>query len=458
MFYFQCHDRIRKATGWSSTDCLDVLLHLIVARTQHKARLDLPVRTLPEGLLAALEDDLAALPAGDRYGDALLAVLDPGVRRSLGAFHTPDDVAQRIVAAAGLTSADVVLDPACGTGALLSAAAPSGAKLVGLDADPRTAALAGLNLPEATITHADALAAPLPAASVILTNPPFGRGREGRFVHRCLAALPRGGRLWAVLPRGLLTNRRSGDFLNDLDAEVLDRIELPSETFAASGTRIATVILGLKAGSSTETAANFAETAANFAEAPSDAALTPLSALCTTLRTGHTPSGAVYTEDGPFLLKVGNLTGRGIDWTPRGRNHVSAAWASRPKRVAVRRLDIALTAAGHRPKYAGLKVDLVVDLPSSGAVASGEVMILRPRPERIRPSRLWLWLRSPAGYAALQSVVRGQTAHLYGDDVGALQVDLDALVREIPDSLCDKAEELARDSAALAVRWTALPK
>ncbi len=50
-------------------------------------------------------------------------------------------------------------------------------------------------------------------------------------------------------------------------------------------------------------------------------------------------------------------------------------------------------------------------------------------------------------------MVRGQTAHLYGDDVAAIAVDHEAMTQEFPDSLCAEAEVLMADSAALAERW-----
>ena len=424
-------------------DCLDVLLHRIAAKLDPHAPLSLPARPLPEGLGAALDDDLAALPPGDAYGDALLAVLEPALRRSLGAFHTPPDVAARLAEAAEPTDADTVLDPACGTGALLAAAADKAgaASLIGLEADPRSAALAALNLPAAAIHHVDALTAPWPTASVIVTNPPFGRGREAEFVRRCVQALPVGGRLWAIVPRGLLTNRRASGFLADLPVEELDRIDLPPETFADAGTRIATVIVGLR------------RTERPVADAPGPYAGGPtLGDLCTFIGVGHTPGPKVYAEDGVFLLKVGNLTGRGVDWRTRGRNHVDPAWAARPKRAPIRTGDVVLTAAGHQAKYVGLKVDLVHAPPPEAAVASGEVMVLRADPTRLRPARLWLWLRSPAGYAALQSVVRGQTAHLYADDVAALPLGPATLTQEFPGSMCDEAEALIADSATLSTR------
>jgi Methyltransferase small domain len=79
----------------------------------------------------------------------------------------------------------VVLDPACGAGALLAAAEGLarrvGARLAlrGLDVAPLAAEAAGARLrllaADAQVKAADALAAPWPAADLVLANPPFLR-------------------------------------------------------------------------------------------------------------------------------------------------------------------------------------------------------------------------------------------------------------------------------------------
>ena len=138
---------------------------------------------------------------------------------------------------------------------------------------------------------------------------------------------------------------------------------------------------------------------------------------------GKNPSRAQYTPDGPWLLKVGDLAGSVVPWRTRPNNRVSEAWFKKQSRVHLRVGDICLTAAGHRPKYVGLKVDLVDHVPPEGAAPSGEVMAIRLRPEtRIEPEQLLFFLRSGRGYRSIQDLVRGSSGHLYADDLSRMRL------------------------------------
>ncbi len=164
------------------------------------------------GLAAGSERDAAA---GRLDGALLEAILRPGARRRTRAVFTPPREA-RLLAAFGLAQAArrrggsapagavaillsgarddalaraldgaVVLDPACGGGALLAAAEALargvGARLAlaGLDVAPLAAQAARERLrllgADAGVRCADALAAPWPAADLVLANPPFLR-------------------------------------------------------------------------------------------------------------------------------------------------------------------------------------------------------------------------------------------------------------------------------------------
>jgi SAM-dependent methyltransferase len=108
------------------------------------------------------------------------AVVAPD-RRRLGAHHTPPPVARRLVEIAleGITAGATVLDPACGGGTFLVAAAQHrpDVRLRGIDLDPLAvattrAALRSVGVVEARIDRGDGLAAPW-AADVVIGNPPF---------------------------------------------------------------------------------------------------------------------------------------------------------------------------------------------------------------------------------------------------------------------------------------------
>lgn len=189
----------------------------------------------------------------------------------------------------------------------------------------------------------------------------------------------------------------------------------------------------------------------------------PLSDLALAIFTGRTPGRAAYVkgEVNPAssyrMLKVGDLTGSGIDWSPGERSH-----ASFPRTVTTKLLalgDIALTAAAHHPRYIGAKVDIVDVVPArygERVMPCAEVMVIRPDPIKVNPVALLLWLRSDEGRAAMQACVTGQTAHLYPDEVAQIvvpQTILDADHSHAID-LLHESLRLRRDSevAAAAAR------
>ena len=162
------------------------------------ARIHLSDRTLLDlqHLLSAVR--LSELPL-DVCSTALRTFLSSGVRKGLGIFLTPEDVARAMVEVVAPDASDVVLDPACGSGTfLLETASFLSARrsretpltVYGVDKNPRMLLLADLNLGyrPGLLFHracADSLRvlgqseAPLlglqpNSVDVILTNPPFG--------------------------------------------------------------------------------------------------------------------------------------------------------------------------------------------------------------------------------------------------------------------------------------------
>ena len=167
-------------------------------------------------------------------------------RKVLGAWYTPpalvalvlDQVLEPVLAATASPDRLRILDPACGDGRFLVAAAeriqarfgfvPPGC-LHGIDIDPGAAAAARTALPLAEVRCGDALSGVLaPHFDVVVGNPPFlnqlaratnrgGRSRWGGgpyadaaavFLARALeAARPDGGRVGLVLPLSVLSTR-----------------------------------------------------------------------------------------------------------------------------------------------------------------------------------------------------------------------------------------------------------
>ena len=148
--------------------------------------------------------------------------------------------------------------------------------------------------------------------------------------------------------------------------------------------------------------------------------------ICSAIGTGKTGSRNDYVPEGLHLVKVGNLTGRGIEWGCVERQFVPTNWTRRfpDARLAVN--DILFTASAHGPKWIGLKVDIFAGMPrrfGTRAAFCGELMRLRVDPlAGLDPWFVLLFLRSPAGYAEIQRCIRGQSGHVYREQVAQVQI------------------------------------
>lgn len=227
-----------------------------VAR-RHRALEVAPVRDAPDELLARVDELLAGALADEATLDAVFESLVPRVAKSdKGQFFTPRHVVDFVVRTLAPARGEVVVDPACGSGAFLShARAFAGARTFGCDVDARAVRVARLlalaaSADPATIHRGDGLrGARLPPADVVATNPPFaGRApadgfeaaelvrtpeRDVLFLERAIGLLRPGGRLGIVLPY----NKASGGSFAAVRrwlvarARVLAVVGLPRETF-----------------------------------------------------------------------------------------------------------------------------------------------------------------------------------------------------------------------------------
>lgn len=319
---------------------------------------------------------------------------------------------------------------------------------------------------------------------------------EWLFVEQCLRWLKPGGTLAIVLPKSVITNPSSS-----FEREAIGNlgylraiITLPPETFSMTGTQTNAIVaifdkyhsisdrkqrhsvtvaalsnVGYDSTGRPRTGSQLHDLAAHMRhvkispvdyisvipDVPASTSLSVLTAasaskrrenggirlgdLTERLATGRTPPRVAYSDSGGlFLVKVGNLTGTGINWIARSRNYIDT------KSVAGRRFksdrllkagDIVLTSSAHSPVYIAKKVDIVTDIPSwVGGAASlvGEVMLVRVNPNKISPFVLLGFLRQPAVNREIQGMIRGQTAHLYPADLAELRV---------PEKLLDPSSE-----------------
>ena len=282
-----------------------------------------------------------------------------------------------------------------------------------------------------------------------------------------------GGVLGAVLPQSVLTNGRWSTYRAHLYSrlDICGVVSLPEETFAPfRGVANACVIFGEKrsvrqelaqtqvplfrsksvgydhTGRDSETPSDMDQASACILGDAEPAALLELGVgglaniltaspeaegpcirICdiADVFCGRTPPLAEYGNEGPFLLKVGNLQRSFVSWADRKRSHVSQRFFDRDPKLHLQAGDICLTAAAHRPRYIGQKVNVIYETPILGAMPSAEILVIRLRTDApMTPEELACYFRSESGYEQIQDIVRGSTAHLYPRDVSNLSIPL----------------------------------
>jgi len=135
----------------------------------------------------------------------------------VGGFMTPSWFANMLIERywSDLTSTDLVIEPACGTGSLL-AAIPEHVHAVGVEIDASLAELARARSGRRVITG-DFRSVPLDVQpTVLIANPPFRLDLIDDFLARALLLLPENGRFGSILPSyALQTASRICRYMDD---------------------------------------------------------------------------------------------------------------------------------------------------------------------------------------------------------------------------------------------------
>lgn len=209
---------------------------------------------------AEVHDDLRALLTDEEYAAARASTLT--------AFYTPEPVARAMVRALstlgiGASGTSEVLEPGCGTGAIMTAAEAEGlrAHFTGVEIDSLSARLARAIHPDQTVVNApleacsvssggfDAVIGNVPYSDAITIDLPGGGTApiHDYFVRVAVDALRPGGYACLLTSRFTLdkaSERSRAAIAND--AELVCAVRLPSETFRDAGTDVVCDLLVLR--------------------------------------------------------------------------------------------------------------------------------------------------------------------------------------------------------------------
>jgi len=322
----------------------------------------------------------------------------------------------------------------------------------------------------------------------ILNKFELGKGRKSQkteilFIERCLELLKEGGKLGIVIPDSILTNSTL-QYVREYilkNSKILAVISLPQHAFSPSGAGVKASLLFLEKGKSkTKSYMVFMAIAKHIgfdSTGRKDSSDLPdvlldwrkylsgnvnsfkksflvevrkitsnfspekhidyfknnnwevkiLKEITEAIFTGKTPARNAYTTEGYKIIKVRDLTGKGIDWDNEDRGFVSPEFFRKNENIQLRVNDILIISAAHHPKYIGQKVDIIDYIPErfkDGVICSAEILVIRVNERIVDPYYVLLYLKSESGYKAIQSCIRGQTAHIYPKDIKGIKIPI----------------------------------
>lgn len=142
---------------------------------------------------------------------------------------------------------------------------------------------------------------------------------------------------------------------------------------------------------------------------------------------GRTPSKDMYDEDNDQvgsvpIIKAGTASGRFVDFEKL--EYVKADFSNSKK---VQKGDVFILSAAHQASYVGKNVSILDIEPERDTYFVGELICVRANPEKVLPEYLFGFLSSKVGYLLLNREKRGQTSHIYPDDIKTIPLPIPSL-------------------------------
>jgi len=147
---------------------------------------------------------------------------------------------------------------------------------------------------------------------------------------------------------------------------------------------------------------------------------------------GRTPAKDDYVEnEGIPLIKAGTASGKLVDLEKLG--YVKKDFKGKQ---TARKGDIFILSAAHQAEYVGKNVSLLDKEPAQNTYFVGELINVRANPEVCLSEYLFSFLASSFAFVLINREKRGQTSHLYPDDLKNLIVPVPPL--DVQKKIVDK--------------------
>lgn len=177
--------------------------------------------------------------------------------------------------------------------------------------------------------------------------------------------------------------------------------------------------------------------------------LTRLKDVAEYIFNGKTPAKEDYAEEGNLILKVSCLKNNKIKWA-----NLSYFKDGVPAIKTIKDKDVLILSSAHQGEYLGRNPS-IVEMPNNFKDKKiyfvGELINIRANIEKINPYYLLAILKLNEYYLFVNREKRGQTSHLYPDDLGNVKIPLPPLpiqnkIAEEVQKRMQKAEQLQKEA------------
>lgn len=143
------------------------------------------------------------------------------------------------------------------------------------------------------------------------------------------------------------------------------------------------------------------------------------------IKNGLTPAKEDYTEDsdaGIPIIKAGTASRKFVDL-----KKVDYVKNNFKGKQSVKRGDIFILSAAHQSEYVGKNVSLLDENPKKETFFVGELIGVRANPEECLSEYLFSFISSKFAFTLINHEKRGQTSHIYPEDLKNLPIPLPPL-------------------------------